>query len=46
MIILMILASLIKVIGIDLNQFDIITGFVVGQLILIVLVANGLKKNN
>ena len=44
MIILMIFAALIKVIGIDLNQFDIIMGFVVGQLILIMLVANGLQK--
>jgi len=44
MIILMIFAALIKVIGIDLNQFDIIMGFVVGQLILIMLVANGFQK--
>ncbi|MBI9010893.1 MAG: hypothetical protein JEZ08_01585 [Clostridiales bacterium] len=44
MIILMILASLIKVLNIDANQFDIISGLVVGQLILIMLVANGLMK--
>ena len=44
MIILMILASLIKVLDINAMQFDIVGGLVVGQLILIMLVANGLQK--
>lgn len=40
MTLLMILMSLMRVLNIGVDQFDLIGGLVVGQLILIVLVAN------
>lgn len=40
MLVLMIMASLIKVFSINSNQFDVIGGLVVGQLILVMLVAS------
>ena len=46
MLILMLLASLIKTLDINAIQFDIISGLFVGQLILIMLVSNGLQKND
>ncbi len=44
MIILMIMAYFIKALDVSISQFDIISGLIVGQLILILLVANGLQK--
>lgn len=42
---LMIIASLIGFIEINVTQFDMISGFVGGQLILILLVANSLRND-
>jgi len=45
MIILMVFALVIKLLNVTVTQFDIMSGIVVGQLIVIALVANGrLKK--